>query len=95
VFAGVPYRNLRRILPPAIGELLTIALARAVDDALTEAAARTVGFTPGERDLAQRRAVLLGAQLVIVACADAWQVANRSRDQRESSTIRALRPWLP
>ena len=94
VFAGVPLRTFRQSLPPAIGTLFTIALVRAVDGALDEAEAHTRDLDPTESDPIQRRAVLLAAQLVSVAFLDAWQVGSRSRDQRESSAVRALQPWL-
>ena len=46
VFAGVPLRDIRRALPPAIGTIFTMALARAVETALDETEAQTRHSTP-------------------------------------------------
>lgn len=93
-FRAPGFAEFRRMAPPAIGELITLALARAIEDALDEAEAMTFDLTEEERDQTQRRATFLATHLVIAAFADAWQVGHRSRNQREASAIRALRPWL-
>lgn len=94
VFRGAPFQTLRRSLPPALAELLTMALAQATHRALAETEADALDLTPTELDRAQRRALALAGQLVIAAFAEAWSTRNRSHTQREAAAVSVLRTWL-
>lgn len=83
-----------KILPPAMGELLSLALKRTIDRALAEARRATDGMSEAEVEFEARRAVTHAGQAVLAAFMDSWGALRRSREQREASAVRALRPWL-
>ncbi|MCC6236837.1 MAG: hypothetical protein IT299_04595 [Dehalococcoidia bacterium] len=77
-----------------MGELLSMALKRTIDRALHQAKRTTEGMDPADVNREARRAGAHGCQALFVAFMDSWGAVQRSRDQREASAVRTLRPWL-
>ena len=96
VAASPGFRESLRDLPPALGELLVIALGAAGEHAIrtVEAEAAAACLSAEESDRAQRRATMISAQLLLTDFSNHYAISRRSQARREASALNVLRPWI-
>ncbi|MEZ4502396.1 MAG: hypothetical protein R3C39_07210 [Dehalococcoidia bacterium] len=88
-----PFDALLRFFPPAVRELLRLALRNATAGALQGADALPPLPDPADTRARRIELYLAAMNLVMTIAADAWNV-RLQRDPREAALIRALKPWL-
>jgi hypothetical protein len=88
-----PVDALLRFFPPAVRELLRLALRNATVGALTTADALAPLADPAEARQRRIDLYLATTNLLLTTATDAWNL-RLQRDPREAAVIRALKPWL-